>query len=86
MRALRVSAAVSETISNQMILFLKQTFKGTVSRDFRPFFDLKIRSRPHMNRQAQFCKIFRLAEIFDRDVRKSGVSVVNYYEDTQFFL
>ena len=34
---------------------------GTVSRDFRPFFALKIRPtcRPHMNRQTRFRKLFR---------------------------
>ena len=44
--------------------------KGTVSQDFWPFFALKIRSGPHMNRHKWFQELF----YFYKDVCKQRVS------------
>ena len=56
------------------ILRLKNSgnLKGTVSRDFWPFFYLKD-SIWHMNRQNQFRELFRFREDFREDIREKRV-------------
>ena len=55
--------------------------RDSVTRFLTFFLALKIRPRPHMNRQKGFSEILRFRE----DIWKLGVSVVNYYTDTQIF-
>ena len=58
-----------------------------MSRDFWPFLGLKrFDLDPKWIGKNGFTNFFVFAKIFDHKVRKSGVSIVNYYVDTQIFL
>ena len=62
--------------------------KGTVSRDFRPFFYLKFRPShlgPIWIVKNGFANFFVFAKIFDCIVRKSGVRIVNTRRTRNFF-
>ena len=62
--------------------------KGTVSRDFRPFFYLKFRPShlgPIWIVKNGFANFFVFAKIFDCKVRKSGVRIVNTRRTRNFF-
>ena len=61
--------------------------KGTVSRDFLPFFSLLKRFYlgPILTGRNGFANFFVCVKIFDSKVRKLCVRIVNDYADTQFF-
>ena len=59
-------------------IFSAAYIKGTVSRDFWPFFATKIRPGPHMNRQKRFRELFLCCV----DIAKTCVFIVNDYTDT----
>ena len=73
-----------------LILFVMEyfwEFKGTVSRDFRPYFLLKRFDLGPSYEQAKIVSqtFFIFAKIFDHKVRKSPFRVVNDYADTTRF-